>query len=80
VAVPGAMEAGLAAWLFWGTLAASLALAFVVALPVNRFMIGRGLGHAVVHGQHVDHRSASGGHGDSHGDRQGDPHDHHHGP
>jgi hypothetical protein len=50
--VPGAMEAGLASWLFWGTLVASLAVAFVVTVPVNRAMIGRGRGHAVAHEYH----------------------------
>jgi len=50
--VPGAMEAGLASWLFWGSLAFSLLVAFVVTLPVNRWMIGRGRGHAVVHAHH----------------------------
>ena len=52
LAVPGAMDAGLADILFWGSLALSLALAFVAAFPVNRWLIGRGLGHAVVHGAH----------------------------
>ncbi|MEC3995795.1 DUF4396 domain-containing protein [Actinacidiphila sp. DG2A-62] len=51
-AVPGALDAGLADALFWGSLAASLALAFVVTTPVNRWMIGRGKGHAVVHAYH----------------------------
>ena len=50
--IPGAMAAGLLDGLFWGSLALSLAVAFVVALPVNRWLIARGLGHAVVHGQH----------------------------
>ncbi len=50
LAVPGAMDAGLADILFWGSLALSLALAFVAAFPVNRWLIARGLGHAVVHG------------------------------
>lgn len=52
VGIPGAMEAGVASWLFWGSLAFSLAVAFVVTLPVNRWMIGRGKGHAVVHQYH----------------------------
>ncbi|EFL03571.1 MULTISPECIES: DUF4396 domain-containing protein [Streptomyces] len=52
VAVPGAMDAGLADVLFWLSLAGSLALAFVVTTPVNRWMIGRGKGHAVVHAHH----------------------------
>lgn len=52
VAVPGAMEAGLTSALFWGSLAGSLLIAFVVTTPVNRWMIGRGRGHAVVHAYH----------------------------
>jgi uncharacterized protein DUF4396 len=52
LAIPGAMDAGLADLLFWASLAISLALAFVAAFPVNRWLIGRGLGHAVVHGAH----------------------------
>jgi hypothetical protein len=52
VAVPGAMEAGLADVLFWTSLIASLAIAFVVTVPVNHWMIGRGKGHAVVHSMH----------------------------
>jgi hypothetical protein len=50
--IPGAMDAGLSRWLFWGALALSLVVAFVVTTPVNRWMIGRGKGHAVVHGHH----------------------------
>jgi hypothetical protein len=50
--VPGAMAAGLGAGLFWWSLTASLAIAFVVALPVNRWLIARGKGHAVVHELH----------------------------
>ena len=52
LAVPGAMEAGLASPLFWGSLAFALAVAFVVTVPVNRAMIARGRGHAVVHAHH----------------------------
>jgi Domain of unknown function (DUF4396) len=52
VAVPGALEAGLADLLFWGSLAVSLAAAFVVTVPVNRALIARGKGHAVVHAFH----------------------------
>ncbi|WP_054048296.1 DUF4396 domain-containing protein [Alloactinosynnema sp. L-07] len=55
VAVPGAMDAGLASWVFWGALAVAFAVAFVVTLPINRWMIGRGLGHAVVHAYHHHH-------------------------
>jgi len=52
VAIPGAMDAGLASALFWLALAGSLAAAFVLTTPVNRWMIGRGRGHAVVHAMH----------------------------
>ena len=52
LAVPGAMDAGLADVLFWGTLPFSLVVAFVVTTPVNRWMISRGRGHAVVHAHH----------------------------
>jgi hypothetical protein len=50
--VPGAMEAGLGSFLFWGSLAFALAVAFVTAYPVNRYLIARGRGHAVVHEYH----------------------------
>jgi hypothetical protein len=49
LAVPGAMDAGLGTLLFWGSLAFALALAFLVAVPVNRWLIARGKGHAAVH-------------------------------
>ncbi len=49
VAVPGALEAGLGDILFWGSLAFALAIAGAFALPVNRWLIARGKGHAVVH-------------------------------
>jgi len=47
--VPGALNAGLADLLFWGSLAFSLVIAGAVAVPVNRWLIARGRGHAVVH-------------------------------
>ncbi|PRH80944.1 hypothetical protein C6N75_01310 [Streptomyces solincola] len=49
---PGAMDAHLADGLFWGALALALTLAFLLTTPVNRWMIGRGKGHAVVHQYH----------------------------
>jgi hypothetical protein len=52
LAIPGAMAAGLTDPFFWATLAASLAIAFVLTVPVNKWMIGRGKGHAVVHDLH----------------------------
>ena len=49
VTIPGAMDAGLGDLLFWGSLSFALAVAFVFAVPVNRYLIGRGKGHAAVH-------------------------------
>jgi Domain of unknown function (DUF4396) len=50
--IPGAMEAGLGDPLFWGSLAFALAVAWVAAFPVNRWLISKGRGHAVVHAYH----------------------------
>lgn len=50
--VPGAMDAGITSGLFWGALAFALLVAFVVTTPINRWLIGRGQGHAVVHAYH----------------------------
>jgi hypothetical protein len=50
--IPGAMDTSLDSLLFWGSLAAALAIAWVVTFPVNRWLIARGRGHAVVHGAH----------------------------
>lgn len=50
--IPGAMDAGLTSLLFWGSLALSLAVAFIAALPVNRWLISKGRGHALVHAHH----------------------------
>jgi hypothetical protein len=57
VVIPGAMEAGLASLLFWGSLAFALAVAFVAAFPANRWLIARGKGHAVVHEYHHAHHA-----------------------
>jgi hypothetical protein len=67
--IPGAMEAGLTSLLFWGSLALALAVAFVAAFPVNRYLIARGRGHAVVHQYHGHHGSGHEGH---------EQHDHQH--
>jgi uncharacterized membrane protein len=53
VIVPGALAAGLGDALFWWSLLASLVIAFVVTVPVNRFLISRGRGHAVLHEHHA---------------------------
>lgn len=60
--IPGAMMATMSDGLFWAAMAASLAAAFVVAYPVNRYLLARGKGHALTHSYH---------HGDDH-----DAHDH----
>jgi hypothetical protein len=52
VIVPGAMDAGISSLLFWAALAFSLLVAFLLTTPVNRWMISRGKGHAVVHAYH----------------------------
>jgi len=52
LAIPGAMDAGIASGLFWASLVGALAVAFVVTTPVNRWLISRGKGHAVVHQLH----------------------------
>ncbi len=52
LAIPGAMDAPLDSALFWGSLAVALALAAVAAFPVNRWLIARGRGHAVMHEHH----------------------------
>lgn len=64
LAMPGAIHAGLDTALFWGSLAAGLAVAFVVTFPVNRYLIARGKGHAVAHqyheGTHGNHHEHTG--------------------
>ena len=52
VLVPGALAAGLTDSLFWWSLLVSLVVAFAAAVPVNRWLIARGRGHAVVHEFH----------------------------
>ena len=52
LAIPGAMDAGLGSPLFWGSLAVALLIAGAFAFPVNRWLIARGKGHAVVHQHH----------------------------
>ena len=55
LAIPGAMHAGLDEPLFWGSLAFALLVAGIAAFPVNRWLITRGRGHAVVHKHHLHH-------------------------
>jgi hypothetical protein len=71
--IPGAMEAGPLTFLFWGSLAIALAVAFVAAFPLNRYLIARGRGHAVVHHYHGHHGGSEQDHGSpepSHDHRQ----------
>ncbi|MFZ5861981.1 MAG: DUF4396 domain-containing protein [Nitrospirota bacterium] len=58
--IPGAMDAGLADPLFWGSLSIALTIAGVAAFPVNRWLIARGRGHALVH-QYHGHTPSEGG-------------------
>ena len=53
LAVPGAIAAGLGEALFWWSLSLSLVIAFVLTVPVNRWLIARGRGHATVHELHT---------------------------
>lgn len=55
ILIPGALMAGLNTVLFWASLAASLIIAFIVTVPVNRWLIVRGKGHAIVHDHHTHH-------------------------
>jgi hypothetical protein len=50
--IPGAMDAPLSSPLFWGSMALALLVAGLAAWPVNRWLIGRGQGHAVAHAHH----------------------------
>jgi hypothetical protein len=50
--IPGAMDAGLSSQLFWGSLVASLIVAGIAAFPLNRWLVSRGMGHAVLHAYH----------------------------
>jgi Domain of unknown function (DUF4396) len=59
LAIPGAMDAPIDSAFFWASMAVSLAVAGVVAYPVNRWLIARGQGHAVAHRHHVGHHDAS---------------------
>lgn len=64
--IPGAMHAGLGEFKFWGSLVLSLLIAGAAALPVVRWLIGRGQGHAVVHKYHTHEGRSHGDHGNSH--------------
>ena len=55
IVIPGAIDAGLGDWLFWASLVGTLAIAFVITVPVNRWLIARGKGHALMHQYHHAH-------------------------
>jgi hypothetical protein len=55
LAIPGAMDAPISSAFFWGSMAVSLAVAGLAAWPVNRWLIARGKGHALVHAHHGPH-------------------------
>ena len=58
--IPGAMDAGLVNTTFWISLMLSLAVAFLAAYPVNRYLLSRGKGHALTHDYHGDRGPATG--------------------
>jgi Domain of unknown function (DUF4396) len=60
--IPGAMDAGLGEFTFWGSLALSLLIAGVAAFPAVRWLIVRGRGHAVVHTYHARDGGSHAGH------------------
>ena len=60
--IPGAMMAGLNTTLFWGSMVLSLVVAGAAAFPLNRWLIARGRGHAVVH-ENLGHSPQIEGHG-----------------
>lgn len=64
--IPGAMGAGLVNPLFWLSMMLALTAAFVAAFPVNRYLLGRGKGHALMHQYH-----------DHHGHHHHEGHEHH---
>jgi len=55
LAIPSAMDAGLTDLLFWASLVLSLGIGWVVAFPVNRWLLSRGEGHALVTAYHGEH-------------------------
>jgi hypothetical protein len=69
--IPGAMDAHFSDPLFWGSLLLALLVAGVIAFPVNRWLILRGGGHALIHQHHSGH-----GKGGSHRHAQSDNHHH----
>lgn len=77
-AIPGAMEAGLVNPVFWLGMIVALAVAFVAAFPVNRYLIDRGKGHALHHAHH-DAPAAAAPAGGDHSHHDHTQHSHGHG-
>ena len=81
VVIPGALDAGLADILFWASLIGSLVIAFVITVPVNRWMIARGKGHAVAHEfHHGAHEHADQPHAEHGASAPGTPSGHEYSP
>ena len=85
--IPGAMDSGLVNPIFWIGMMIALTAAFIVAFPVNRYLIDKGKGHALTHQFHEGHGDHHGTHGDGappvapdhvhpHDHPHDDPHDH----
>ena len=64
LAIPGAMDAGLVNPLFWVSMTLALAAAFAAAFPVNRYLLGKGRGHALTHAYHHGDHGDHGDHGE----------------
>ena len=62
LAIPGAMDAGLAEFRFWGSLVLSLLIAGAAAFPVVRWLVARGRGHAVLHKHHGHSKGSDSSH------------------
>lgn len=58
--IPGAMDAGLVNPLFWVSMTVALGAAFVAAFPVNKYLLSRGKGHALMHQHHHGHHAHEG--------------------
>jgi hypothetical protein len=50
--IPGAMEAGIVNPIFWLSMSLALTVAFFAAYPVNKYLLDRGKGHALLHKYH----------------------------
>ena len=57
--IPGAMDKNLRHPVYWISRIISITAAFLVAYPVNAYLIARGKGHALTHAYHNEHHASS---------------------